>query len=184
MSRDQSLMQRIHAGDVTALDELLQQYWHPLVGYAAAVLSDRDAAEDVVQEAILQIWTRRSHWTPSSELRGFLYRVTRNRALTHQASEAARARRQTTVAHEPRAPMSTPLQVMEEAMLRDQVEAALNTLPPRRREVFVLARYHGHTYREIAQIMEVSPQTVANQMSAALEHIRNSVRPPAGSSLP
>lgn len=60
MSRDHSFMQGIQSGDVTALQELLQEYWHPLVAYAIRLLSDRDEAEDVVQEAVLRVWNGRS----------------------------------------------------------------------------------------------------------------------------
>jgi RNA polymerase sigma-70 factor (family 1) len=179
MSRDHSLMQRLQAGDVTALDEVLQRYWHPLVSYAAGLLDDHDRAEDVAQEAILRLWDRRSQWAPSPKLRAFLYRITRNLALTDRAREAARERRRTAVQREPRMPVPTPLEVLEGTALRERIEALIDNLPPRRREVFILARYHGHSYREIAEIMDVSPQTVANHMSAALAQVREAVRPPS-----
>jgi DNA-directed RNA polymerase specialized sigma24 family protein len=55
-------MQGIQSGDVTALQELLQEYWHPLVAYAIRLLSDRGEAEDVFQEAVLRVWNGRSEW--------------------------------------------------------------------------------------------------------------------------
>ncbi|MBI4520599.1 MAG: sigma-70 family RNA polymerase sigma factor, partial [Gemmatimonadetes bacterium] len=70
------------------------------------------------------------------------------------------------------------------AELRAEVEAAIGKLAPRRREVFHLARYHGFSYREIAQAMGISVQTVANHMSAALADLRKSLLLPAGAILP
>jgi RNA polymerase sigma-70 factor (ECF subfamily) len=55
------------------------------------------------------------------------------------------------------------------------VESAITALPERRREIFVLSRYHGLSYREIAEVLEISPQTVANQLSAALATLRESL---------
>lgn len=180
MSRDHLLMRRLHAGDVAALDEVLQEYWHPLVSYAAGILSDRDDAEDVVQEVMLRVWRRRGEWTPTSHLRAFLYRLTRNQALNARSSrKAARERWRTAEEREPREGVPTPLEVTEGWILWERVEAVLEALPPRRREVFILARYHGHSYREIAEVLDVAPQTVANHMTAALEDLRNAIRPAA-----
>ena len=66
----------------------------------------------------------------------------------------------------------TPLQTLEEKELRAGLEAALRLLPERRKEVFMLARFQRLTYDEIAALMGISPQTVANQMSAALADLR------------
>lgn len=176
MLRDHSLMQRLQAGEVTALDEVLQEYWQPLVSYAAGLLGDHDRAEDVAQEAMLRLWNRRDEWTPSPDLRAFLYQITRNLALTDRDREAARERRRAVARREPRIPGPTPLEVLEGSALRARIKALVDTLPPRQREVFILARYHGQSYREIAEIMEVSPQTVANQMSSALAHVREAAR--------
>jgi RNA polymerase sigma-70 factor, ECF subfamily len=179
MSRDHSLMQRVQAGDVSALDEVLQRYWQPLVSYAAGLIGDQDRAEDAAQEAILRLWNRRTEWDPSPNLRAFLYQITRNLALTANARAAARERRREAAQWEPTAPVPTPLEVLQGNALRERIEARIVDLPPRQREVFILARYHGHSYREIAEIMDVSPQTVANQMSSALAQVREAIRPPS-----
>lgn len=172
-----SLMERVHAGDPCALDEILQRYWWPLVSYATRLLSDRDAAEDVVQEAMLRLWERRREWTPTQRLQGFLYRITRNLALNeHEKKEVRRAWAESPRGEPPR-PVPTPLELTERAELRRLLDRLVDKLPPKRREVFILARYHAHAYREIAEIMDISPQTVANQMSAALDELREALRP-------
>jgi len=55
---------------------------------------------------------------------------------------------------------------------RAAIERAIAQLPARRREIFLLVRVHGLPYREVAELLEISPQTVANQMSAALAQLR------------
>ena len=65
-----------------------------------------------------------------------------------------------------------PDELLEETLLQEEVAAAIADLPERRREVFVLARFHGLSYQEIADVLGVSQQTVANQMSSALSQLR------------
>jgi RNA polymerase sigma-70 factor (ECF subfamily) len=171
-------MERIHVSDRSALDELLHKHWAPLVAYAERLLYNRDDAEDVVQETMLRVWRNRAHWTPTERLRSFLFRITRNLAINERRRGRVRERyRADTAHHAPEPRVETPLHLLEREELRAAVAHALEAVPPRRREVFVLAWYHGHTYREIAEIMDISPQTVANQMSAALEDLRRLLRP-------
>jgi RNA polymerase sigma-70 factor (ECF subfamily) len=79
---------------------------------------------------------------------------------------------------------TTPLELAERAELREVLTKAVDALPPRRREVFVLARFHGRSYRDIADIMDISPQTVANQVSAAVRDLRRRLRPEMAKFLP
>lgn len=177
MSQDLTLMRRIHAGDASALDELLQRYWTPLVAYAARLLSDADAAEDVVQDVMLRVWSRREEWTPSGRLQGFLYQITRNLALNERERRQVRRKWKESEGRDSFPANPPGLDPAERAELRQVLDGAVEDLPPKRREVFVLARYHGHSYREIAEIMGTSAQTVANQMSAALDQLRDELRP-------
>lgn len=177
MIPDHELMERVHAGDVEAFDELLGRYWPPLVAYAARLVGSRDAAEDVVQETMVRVWEQRAEWTPGRHLRAFLYRITRNRALNEQAKGRVRREWAERERHRPRPTEPSPPEIAEQNALRESIERAIEALPDRRREVFVLARYHGHSYSEIAELMGISRQTVANQMSAALDQLRTTLKP-------
>jgi len=177
MLQDRSLMERIHSGDPSALESVLERYWSPLVSYADRLLSDQDAAEDVVQETMVRLWNQRTEWTPSQQLQGFLYRIARNLALNERSKKEVRRDWAHRHGDQDRKRPPTPLELTERAELRALLDEAVEALPPRRREVFILARYHGHSYRQIAEIMDISPQTVANQMSAALDELRDRLRP-------
>ena len=72
---DRVLMGRIQDGDTSALDEVLRRYWLPLVSYAQHLISDPDAAEDVVQEVVIRFWETRGSWVSSDRLAGFLYQA-------------------------------------------------------------------------------------------------------------
>ena len=154
------------------MDELLREFWEPLVSYAQEIVSGRDQAEDVVQEVILRIWERRNDWTPTDRLQTFLYRATRNEALNERRTRHRFLDR----IKIPRPTAPDPAEVSEEALLARNVRAAIDDLPTRRREIFILARFHGQSHREIAEILDISPQTVSNPMSPALTQLRTALQ--------
>lgn len=174
---DASLAERLRARDRSALDEIMALYWQPLVAYAERLVASRDAAEDIVQETMVRLWAAHADWTPADRLRGLVYRIARNLALNERRRVRVRERHDDAARALAGPPPRTPLEDTERAEIRSAVAQALDALPARRREVFILGWYHGHSYREIAEIMDISPQTVANQMSAALNDLRGQLRP-------
>ena len=167
-------MHRLAENDSSALDEILQEHWRSVVAYAAAIVLSREAAEDIAQETFLRLWRNRSKWEPSAPLRTYVFRVARNLALNEKERGAVRGRASLEVDLAWTRP-ATPLEELEQKELRIAVESAVAALPPRRREVFVLARVHGLSYQDIATVMGTSAQTVANQMSSALTDLRNAL---------
>jgi RNA polymerase sigma-70 factor (ECF subfamily) len=166
-------MARIVAGDRNAFDLLLHRYWSRLTLYATSILREDEGGNDVVQEAFIRLWQQRESWDPDGSVGAYLYRVTRNLALNEKRNLRLRKERECDAAAGQGAsiaPRSCP-----DPKLREKVEQAISALPERRREVFMLARYHDLTYAEIAETLGISPQTVANQMSSALSELRGSL---------
>lgn len=157
--------------DAEALGELLREFWHPLVAYASRLLGDTATAEDVVQHAFIRLWERGHAVPDGDEVRPFLYRVVRNLA----SNEWRRQRTHRSWLDEESAlppPTAMPSQCLEEDELAVALAAAVERLPGRRREVFVLSRYHALTNAQIAEIFSIAPQTVANQLVSALRELR------------
>ena len=154
-----------------ALDRLLRQFWHPLVAYASRLLGDTEAAEDVVQRAFVRLWERGHAVPEGDEVRPFLYRVVRNLASNEwrrRQTERSWLDEESVLA----SPTAMPSQGVEEDELAAALAAAVERLPARRREVFVLSRYHALSNAQIADVLSIAPQTVANQLVSALRELR------------
>lgn len=170
---DYHLMRRLGRDDEQAMGALLERHWRPLVRYAFRFLGSWDQAEDVVQDAFARLWANRARW--STRAPGpLLYRITRNGALDDLKAKRHSAPREDprTLVAEDRSDRDAELGELEDAVAR-----AVEHLPPRRREVFTLAREGGFSYAEIAEIMGTTERTVANQMSLALSDLRVVLRP-------
>ena len=173
---------RLRTGDPAALEALLAQLWAPLVRFVLPLVDGVDAAEDVAQRAFLRVWDVRRALRADGAARAVLYRAARNLALNERRDHRTRLRLLADRARDgdpagAGAPARSPLDLLVADEVRDAVAAAIAALPERRREVFVLARYHGMSYGEIADVLELSPQTVANTMSAALASLRRALQP-------
>ncbi len=169
--RDRELMERIRGGDEGALDALLELYWNPLVAHGARVLDGWDAAEDAAQETFVRIWRRREEWERDGSVRALLFRIMHNLALDERKR---RERRRLWSLKRSQSPsrVATPDELLDRSQLEQEFDRAVASLPERRREIFLHARVNGLSNREIAEVMGIAPQTVANQLSAAVATIR------------
>jgi RNA polymerase sigma-70 factor (family 1) len=172
---DGDLLVAIRSGDARALETLIATYWDALVQYAGRVLRGAADPQDVVQETFIRLWAHRERWGTDGSVRSLLYTVTRNAALD-ELRRGARALRAAEAA-DPPVPPDQPSADAEATELRAAVEDAVAGLPAKRQEVFRLAREEGLSYAEIAAVMGLSPQTVANHMSLALADLRGALAP-------
>jgi RNA polymerase sigma-70 factor (family 1) len=173
---DVELCARLAAGDEAAFAELFEREWSHLVSYAENFAADLDMAEEAVQAAFVRLWRRRRRLDPAGSVRALLFQTTRN--LCIDQGRKRRTRRQVRdQLKRLRRPPATPFERLRERELRGAMEEAVGELSPRRREAFMLCRVHGLGHREAAEVMELSPQTVSNHVTAALKHIRTALTP-------
>jgi RNA polymerase sigma-70 factor, ECF subfamily len=169
------LARRLAAGDPAALTAITEWLWEPLAAYAWRIVEDRDVARDIAQEACVRLWDRRGQESPRA-VRPYLFRIARNLALDHLKTR--RTRRRLLQRHDAvRTRSATPDELLESDRISAGVQHAIQALPDRRREVFVLAYLRGLSYAEVGEVLGISPKTVQNQMTAALAQLRTTLRP-------
>lgn len=177
-SADDSLWQRLQAGEKTALQELFQRYYDNLVRFVSPILKDQDLARDLVQDMFYDLWVKREKIQISSSLKAYLYMACRNTALNRLKREA---RMQWT---EDESDLETlhgtadgTYDRIREKDLQKRLAYALDQLPPKCRQVFELSRFDHLPYKEIAETLEISVKTVENQMTKALQVLRTHLLP-------
>ena len=172
-----TLAGRLRAGEAAALDEILRDAWEPLVRFLMRFVDGIDVAEDIAQRSFIRLWEERETLQPDGSVRAFIYRTARNLALNERRDRRTHLR---LLAQHRRAGLAavppSPVERMAGAELQRAVNAAIDALPARRREVFILARFHDMSYAEIAGVLGISSQTVANQMGSALATLRWALR--------
>ena len=172
---DEELLVRLQRDDTEALELALRQHWTLVVDYINRLTGSEDAAEDVAQRAFCQLWDRRAQWRTTGSVRALLCRIARNYAVSEHRRQRADERSAETFAELTR-PVPPPRDRIETEQLRSALDREIALLPERRREILVLRCVHDLSYKEIADVMNITQQTVANQLSSALATLRVSLR--------
>lgn len=173
---DADLIRRIRGGDDRALEEVFRRYYAGMCFFVRRFVHAPDVAEELVQDVFFKLWSKRESLNEIDALKTYLYRAARNTALNHlrrrkleQNWEEREAQR-----GEPQSTEGTDHATSSDEVRR-AVVAAIERLPTRCREIFLLSRDGGLTYGEIAATLGISIKTVETQMGRALKSLRLSL---------
>jgi len=152
----------------TEIQNLFNQYYSPLCNYATKIISDSTIAEDIVQDIFVQLWENEKLNNIENTER-FLLRATKYKCIDYLRTK--RINIEISLENLPEIIYTEDKDINEE-----DIEPLLyyytSKLPPKTREVFLLSRKSGLTYKEIANDLNISVKTVENQMSRALRIMR------------
>ena len=131
---------------------------------------DKALAEDILQEAFVRLW-KNCQSVPFAKAKSFLYTVASNLFIdsTRKQKHAnTYVDSQDAMKHE----SVTPQAILEKNELKDRLQQAIKSLPAKQQEVFIMNRVDGHTYKEIAAILNISVKAVEKRMHNALVALR------------
>ena len=151
------------------IDLLFQQLYRPLCIYALHYLQDTDASEDVVQDAFVRLIEKMQDGHQVDNTKSYLYTSVRNSCI-----DILRKGKQTEsviLPQDTNGPI-TDEEAAERSLHEAELWTAIDTLPKRCREVFLMAKRDGRKYREIAETLNISEKTVEHQVSKALKILR------------
>jgi RNA polymerase sigma-70 factor (ECF subfamily) len=172
------LVQRARDGDDGAFGVIVETYRDRLFGVAVGMLRNRTAAEDVVQEAFVKAYQNLKRFRGDASIYTWLYRIAVNTAHNH----IRRARRKMEVDFEEVAPVieaagPNPAQTAANAELGEAIDGAIQGLPPRQREVFILHYFERMTHRETAEILGVTEGAVKANFFHAVQKLKGALKP-------
>lgn len=170
---DEELYGRVCAeGSETAFAALFDRHYTSLSLFALRYLPDEDRASDIVQSVFVTLWEQRQS-APPANLRAYLYTAVRNAALNalkhdkvHRAYEAEQLATTTELSD------TATDAAIEAAETQAAIAAALQQLPPKQREIFMLSRFECLSNQEIADQLALSKRTVETQITNALRTLR------------
>jgi RNA polymerase sigma-70 factor (ECF subfamily) len=157
---DVALMLSFRDGDEAAFDQLFQHWGGPLLRYMERMVGDAATAEELVQEAFFRVHKARSRYEPRARFSTWLYRIGTNLAL----NELKRPRRRHFHEEEENAVLVSQGPSSESQIDAQKkgtaVEQALENLPERQRMALWLSAAEGHSYAEVASILEITEKAV------------------------
>lgn len=152
-------------------DQLFERYYVGLCNYSLAFLKEESAAEDAVQSVMTNAWEKKEVLFNEEQIDRWLIVAVKNKSI-----DALRKRKRLIPLKdeqlEDHAISETSAEKNISTEKLEWIKLAVSQLPEKTKQVFLLSRQQGLTYKEIADEMNISPKTVENQMSRAFRLLR------------
>lgn len=180
-SNTQFIIRELNDGNKKVFKEIFHQNFTFLCHYAENILKNKSTAEDIVEEFFVRLWEKHETIRIRSNLKSYMLRSVHNQCIDHLRHEAT--------GPEYQIESYTDLSLLnlssacymdsekiEWAELDKKINEAIGQLPEACRNIFLMSRFDDLTYREIAERLNVSVNTVEMQMSRALKKLRVSLK--------
>jgi len=162
--------------DKAQFEKLFNLHYSNLCAYANNFLKELEASEEVVQEVLFKLWVNRDKIEITSSIQSYLYRAVRNSCLN--VIKHVNIREEYKIHNERVIEMEQnsydDAVVISE--LEEKIRQAIDQLPIERKKVFIMSRYDGLKYQEIADKLGISIKTVESQMGSALKFLREELK--------
>ena len=162
----------LRSGNHRAYEMLFTEWYVPLCNYAYSILRDQDDAKDIVQRTFYTLWDQRAEIEIHTSVKSYLYRVVHNNCLNKIKQRKIHSEHNQYIAYETSGSIDSTENSVMQSELQTQIEAAMEKLPPRCREVFKMSRFGQMSYAEISKELNITVATVETQIVKALRILR------------
>ena len=173
--RDTDAIASLKAGDPAAFTAIYEHYSERLTGFASSKLFNLNDTRDIIHDIFVKLWEDRVNLRIERNLEAYLFAMVRHRVIDKIRKN---------ISHERYAAMLSTLEVsqhpdVEQKIAVDELDKkfrkSVDKLSPRVKEIFLLSRNEELSIQEIALKLNLSEQTVKNQITYALKHLRNAL---------
>ena len=167
------IQKRIANSDEAALAELYQHFHKKLQHFAKAIVRSDELAEELVEDVFVKLWCNRNKIAEIDNIKVYLYVAVKNRSLNTLSRKAIELVNTPfdflNIDLDNSSPAPDDLMITTEMMQR--MQKAIEALPPRCKMIFKLVREDGLKYKEVAEILNISVNTIDAQMAIAVKRI-------------
>ena len=175
MKQDKELVALLKDGSQAAFSELYARYKDELFYYCKQYLKDEDGAKDIVQDIFMQLWETHESLNVTSSFGGYIYGSARNRILKLIRQFDVHSRYAQHVLFNAKELTNETEDSIIEKDYADLLNILVERLPPMQKEVFRLYRIEELTYKEIAELLQISGENVRKHASLAMKKMKSLV---------
>tara|TARA_R110002050_G_C8959927_1_gene514221 strand:- start:1027 stop:1671 length:645 start_codon:yes stop_codon:yes gene_type:complete len=168
---DDLLIQKLRKGDPIAFEEIFSKYSNKLYQFSLSYLKSEADAEEIVQDVFLKLWEKRKAIKTETSFQSYLFTITLNFIKRHFNRKA----RADQYKHELASQFFNSDQLEASITYQDllnKLDLLINQLPEKRKQIFIERKQHDKPVKQIAKELGVTPKTVENQLTRALNFLR------------
>lgn len=158
--------------NINEYESLFRDHYSELCAFANKYLNDLAAAEEVVQSFFVKFWEKRDSLTQVQSKRAYFYSSVKNACLNQLKHIEVREEYKLYNQREMEAQDYGVDEEFEANELSEKIRQSIDKLPEGRRKIFIMSRYDGLKYKEIAKKLKISIKTVENQMGSAIKYLK------------
>lgn len=166
------LISRLRQDDREAFNLLFYMYAEKLLKFSLTFFNREEDAEEIVQEVFIKIWVKRQSIKDPASFNAYIYTIAKNMIFNSLKKNIYRTKYETYQYNNHHFFQNTTENEVMYQETRKRLEHALDQLPIKRKEVFLLSRRDGLKNREIAKKLDISIKTVETQMSLTLKYLK------------
>jgi len=164
-------------GDKGAFRFFFEKYYTDLCNFVNIYLNDPITTEDIVQDIYVYFWNKKENIRIETSVKSYLLKASKNKSLNYLRDKKARLVIQNKLAEESETSYEIPVISEDNHRLQEIIKKAVESLPEKCREIYILSKEKKLTYNEISNELGISVKTVENQMGNALKKMREFLRP-------
>ena len=170
------LIGRLTEGDKTAFEILFKHYYPGLVIYASKFVQDKTEAEEIVQEFFVRLWEKHHKVKPSSTLKSYVFQSIKNSSLNFIRDKKVSLPIIEELINRSNTELIFNQDLYVVSELQQKIESAVNSLPKKCGEVFLMSRFRSMKNDEIAQELNISKRTVETHISNAIKVLKTELK--------
>ena len=164
MHDEETIFRKMQEGDWKAFNAFFEEYSERLFHYAVGFVKRREDAEDIVQDAFVYLWEHRARIAYTGSVYAYLTQTVKHACVDFKLHEEVKARYAREMARQGEADEPEEDNFEE---LYARLQKVIDALPARCREIFVMGCVDGMSYREVADKLGISENTVKTQIKLA-----------------
>lgn|SRR5690606_8436402 len=171
---EEAILDGIRNGNKEVYRHIFENYFKVLVLYAISLTNDKLRAEDLVQNVLMSLWLKREGIKIQSSLKSYLYKSIHNLFI----NEYRREERKCTILeqiHYEVLQQSIEEEELYMQMRLEWINKEIELLPPKSKEIFIMNKKRGLSYKEISNILGISENTVESHIGRAMKRIRKNI---------
>lgn len=171
INNNKSIITALKAGEEKVFDAVYRHYFRRLCAFCSQYVDEQEEIEEIVQETMMWLWENRSSLMADLTLKTLLFTIVKNKALNRISHFEIKRKVHQEIVEKYESEFDNPDFYFGNELFR-LYEEALEKLPKEYREAYEMNRNHHLTHKEIAEKLNVSPQTVNYRIGQALKLLR------------